>query len=338
VSAARSQSETPGQDSFLDIVANLVGILIILVIVIGAQATDAMVEAAPAIAPVVEPELDVDPADAKRAVDAVVDDIHRIDNKIKRQQVEVMYRLKERDKMLEVVTMIEQRLEQRRAELDDTHRERLDASRRLMAARMEMEDLKASRQALESETSPENVIEHLPTPMAKTVFGKEVHFRLSAGRLTYVPWDELVEMLKQEAPRKVWKLKDVPRITETLGPERGFRMHYSLRRSSPVDPMSGGRVARQGVELDRFVLVPVREGMGEPLSLALQDGSEFRNILGQYNPDRTTVTVWVYPDSFNEFRQLKASLFQDGYLAAGRPMPADQPIGGSPQGTRSAAQ
>ncbi len=322
----------------MDIVANLVGILIILVIVIGAQATDAMVEAAPAIAPLVEPEPDVDPTAAKRAVDAVVDDIHRIDNKIKRQQVEVMYRLKERDKMLEVVTMIEQRLEERRAELDDTHRQRLDASRELMAARMEMEDLKASRQALASEAAPENVIEHLPTPMAKTVFGKEVHFRLSEGRLTYVPWDELVEMLKQEAPQKVWKLKDVPRITETLGPKRGFRMHYTLRRSSLVDPMSGGRVARQGVELDRFVLVPIREGLGEPLNLALQDGSEFRNILDQYNPDRTTVTVWVYPDSFNAFRQLKASLFRDGYLAAGRPMPADQPIGGSPQGTRSAAQ
>jgi hypothetical protein len=338
VSATRSQSETPGQDSFLDIVANLVGILIILVIVIGAQATDAMVEAAPTIAPAVAPEPDVDLAAAQSAVDAVARDIHQIDAKIKRQEIEVLYRSKERDKMLEVVTRIEQRLEQRRAELDDTHRQRLDASRELMAARMEMEDLKASRQALESDASPENVIEHLPTPMAKTVFGKEVHFRLSQGRLTYVPWDELVEQLKQDAPQKVWKLKDVPRISETLGPERGFRMHYTLRRSSLVDPMSGARVMRQTVELDRFVLVPVREGLGEPLSLALSDGSEFRSILGQYNPDRTTVTVWVYPDSFNEFRQLKASLFQRGYLAAGRPMPDGQPIGGSPQGTRSAAQ
>ncbi len=322
----------------MDIVANLVGILIILVIVIGAQATDAMVEAAPEVASVVEPEPEVDPAAAQSAVDAVLDDIHRIDTKLKRQQVEVMYRLKERDKMLEVVTMIEQGLQERRAQLDDAGRQRLDSSRELMTARMEMEDLKASQRALQSETPPENVIEHLPTPMAKTVFGKEVHFQLSQGRLTYVPWDELVAQLKEEAPHKVWKLKDVPRVTETIGPVRGFRMHYTLRRTPLVNPMSGGRAARQQVELDRFVIVPVRDDMGEPLSQAMRDGSEFRSILGLYGPDRTTVTVWVYPDSFNEFRELKTSLFRDGYLAAGRPMPEGQPIGGSPQGTRSAAQ
>ena len=37
--------EGPGQDSFLDIVANLVGILIILVMVVGVRAKDAMVQA-----------------------------------------------------------------------------------------------------------------------------------------------------------------------------------------------------------------------------------------------------------------------------------------------------
>jgi hypothetical protein len=37
-----SSSEAPGQDSFLDIVANLVGILIILVMVVGARARQAL--------------------------------------------------------------------------------------------------------------------------------------------------------------------------------------------------------------------------------------------------------------------------------------------------------
>ena len=36
--AAQTENQGPGQDSFLDIVANLVGILIILVVVVGAQA------------------------------------------------------------------------------------------------------------------------------------------------------------------------------------------------------------------------------------------------------------------------------------------------------------
>ena len=38
---------TTGQDSFLDIVANLVGILIILVVVVGAQASASWVHATP---------------------------------------------------------------------------------------------------------------------------------------------------------------------------------------------------------------------------------------------------------------------------------------------------
>jgi hypothetical protein len=336
VAAHRAHDDTPGQDSFLDIVANLVGILIILVIVIGAQATDAMVDAAPNSQPETLPAVDL--AAAEDAVQAVASDIQQIDTKIKRQQVEVLYRSTERDKMLEVVTLIEQQMQQRREQLDETERAQLEAGRELMTARLELEDLKATRESLESQAAQPNVIEHLPTPMAKTVFGKEIHLRLAGGHLAYVPWDELVEQLKEEAPQKVWKLKDVPRITETLGPVRGFRMHYTLQRGQQVNTTRHTVSVRQQIELDRFVLVPLREDLGEPVARALQDESEFRSILAQFDPDRTTVTVWVYPDSFDDFRNLKAFLFEKGFVAAGRPMPAGQPIGGSPQGSRSAAQ
>ena len=43
---AESQIEAPGQDSFLDVVCNLVGILIVLVMLIAAQAKRGMVAAA----------------------------------------------------------------------------------------------------------------------------------------------------------------------------------------------------------------------------------------------------------------------------------------------------
>ena len=240
--------------------------------------------------------------------------------------------------MLQLVAVIEDGLNQQRQQLDETQRQRLDSSRDWMTARAELEDLKASRQALETEMPSQNVIEHLPTPMAKTVFGKEIHFRLQSGRLTYVPWDELIERLKTEAPEKVWKLKDAPHITETLGPIRGFGMQYTLRRTQQTRRIGSAMAVQQSIELDRFVLVPVQDNMGEPLAQALQDNSEFRDLLSLYDPNRTTVTVWVYPDSFNQFRSLKADLFRRGYLAAGRPMPEGHPIGGSPHGSRSASQ
>ena len=54
-------------------------------------------------------------------------------------------------------------------------------------------------------------------------------------------------------------------------------------------------------------------------------------MLGAFNPNAVTVTVWVYPDSFPEFRELKEELYQLGFLTASRPMPDGQPISGSPR-------
>ena len=326
----------PGQDSFLDVVANLVGILIILIMVIGAQTTDAMIDAKPDGGE--PPATAIDVAAARNAASAVEAGMHEIDGKLKRQRLEIEYRRKERDKMLQVTTAVEEQFQQQRAALDEQQRRHLEATRELLAARADLEDLKASRTALENATPPQNVIEHLPTPMAKTVFGTELHFRLLQGRLTYIPWDDLVAMLKEDAPRNVSKLKDSTQVTETLGPLGGFRMKYTLRRVQQVAPAAGGMAVQQRVELDRFVLVPIRDDLGEPLEQALSEGSEFRDTLKRLDPDRTTVTVWVYPDSFNQFRLVKAELFKQGFLTAGRPMPEGHPIGGSPDGSRSASQ
>jgi hypothetical protein len=60
--------------------------------------------------------------------------------------------------------------------------------------------------------------------------------------------------------------------------------------------------------------------------------------LASRKPRETVVTVWVYPDSFEKFRQLKAQLFAEGFLCAARPLPEGVRIGASPQGTRSSAQ
>lgn len=334
----RPKVAEPGQDSFLDIVANLVGILIILIMVIGAQATDAMVDATDS-SPSSDDQAQVDVKSAKATVSAVESDIHAISAKLKRHDVEIEFRRKERDKYLQYATLAEEALKKKRDELDQSQRDRIAATNQLLAARSELEDLKASEQALRNSMPQQKVIEHLPTPLASTVFGREIHFRLAKGRITYVPWDELVERLKQEAPDKLWKLKDSAKITEVLGPINGFRMQYTLRHARKTASVGSATVAVQTqIKLDRFVLIPVDENLGEPFDVAMRGDSQFRAILDGYDPDRTTVTVWVYPDSFEQFRTLKADLFKRGYLTAGRPMPDGQPIGGSPDGSRSAAQ
>jgi hypothetical protein len=46
----------------------------------------------------------------------------------------------------------------------------------------------------------------------------------------------------------------------------------------------------------------------------------------------------TYPESFGDFRTLKKALFDLGYTTAARPLPPGILIGGSPNGSRSAAQ
>lgn len=330
----RPADEAPGQDSFLDIVANLVGILIILVMIVGARAKDAMVQA-DMETDVIQP---VDVESARSASLAVQQDLESLVGRLQRQQLEITYRRLERDQTLAVVTAAEQELERQRSQLTDQQRQAHDLQVQLTAAERELFELQRRRQAVPDAVAEVKVIEHRPTPLAKTVFGQEVHFQLKGGRITLVPIDELVERFKTEAKEKAWKLRDAPQITETVGPIRGFRLRYTLKRVAHQFETRAGTVSQQRVELDHFVLVPVRDDLGETLDVALQPGSELRSVLAAYNPNQATVTVWIYPDSFDVFRPLKDELFKLGFLTASRPLPAGEPISGSPHGSRSAVQ
>lgn len=324
---------------FLDVVTNLIGILIIIIMVTGTRTTETMADAAVDAQAADHDDAQGELTATRLAADAVEKDIHAVTAKLQRQQLEINYRRSERDKTLAVLTAIEQEVSQQEQQLSAAQQEQLEKNRELLAARSELDEAKTSRESLERTPRTPNVIEQLPTPLAKAVYGEEVHFQLRGGRLTYVPWDEMVEALKREAPGKVYKLKDASEVTEALGPIRGFRMEYTLRRGQQLSPVGRGTVAvSQTIELDRFVLLPVDENLGEPLAQAYRENSELLAMLSRYEAKRTTVTVWVYPDSFGKFRDLKAKLYELGFLASARPMPDGHPIGGSPRGSRSAAE
>ena len=337
-----SHAEPPGQDSFLDVVANLVGIILILIMVVGTQVKNAYVAAIdkpPSESVPAEPSpLARDAAAAESAAKAVEKDFNNLTAKMQREQFEIDYRRMERDRIQTLIAAAEQTLNAKRDELTAAQREEYDIFAQLNLARRELRDLKLAKDATENSPPTPGIIEHLPTPMAKTVFGRELHLRLQEGKVAFVPLNELVERLKADAQRNTWKLKDSDSITEVLGPVDGFRMKYTLRKVERALHTQGGMARAQYVELERFILVPVTDDLGEPLELALAPGSGTRSLLKDYPPDRTTVTVWVYPDSFPDFRKLKAELFKLGYATAGRPLPEGHPIGGSPDGSQSAAQ
>jgi hypothetical protein len=103
-------------------------------------------------------------------------------------------------------------------------------------------------------------------------------------------------------------------------------MHYTFERI--------GNYAR----LRQCEFIPISPGLGETLEQALGPNSELRARLATHRPAATTVTLWTYGDSFNAYRRMKEELYQSGFSVAGRPMPPGKQIGGSPSGTKSAAE
>jgi hypothetical protein len=114
-------------------------------------------------------------------------------------------------------------------------------------------------------------------------------------------------------------------------------MEYVLRRAPlGLDEL----MQRHGVSFDLrgWELVPEYEGRGEPYETCLQPFSEFARTLNRLNPERATITMWVYPDGFPLYRRLRDDLHARGFLVAARPLPEGTPIKGSPSGSLSAGQ
>jgi hypothetical protein len=319
------------------VVANLVGILIILIMVIGVSAQDALLKAGPQ--PGDTQQLEARVAAEQQAAEDVEKNINReLAEKLGRQEQEVDSRRVQRNEMLVVVTAAERLLAEKRQQLDTTGQQSYDLNRQLAEAQNALRVLDNARRVAEHSTSPAAVVEHRPTPMAKTVFGKEIHFRLLDGRLAYVPLEELVRLAEADAPRTLPRLKDAPEATAQVGPIRGFTLRYTLKLQQYTADTGYGAVQQQKPVFDHCTLHAESAGAGEPFENALRPDSLFRRELARVDPQSTTVTVWVYPDGFGQFRQLKDELYKLGYLTASRPMPEGVHIGGSPHGTRSVIQ
>lgn len=327
--------DAPGQDSFLDVVCNLVGIMIVLVMVVAAHAKSALV-AGETNKRAAQSQPTIDVAAAERAARNVEAGIGELQRNIHSQVLEIAYRNLERDQIQKLVLLAEEELTRQRNQMSGEQQARLDLQQQVRGAERELDRVQLVIQS--NVKPPPAVIEHLPTPMAKTVFTSEVHFRLFNGRLTYVPLNEMVERMQADAPQKAHRLKNAARIEETLPIVQGFGGRYILRQAD-VDLVSKAGPARHTVvELERLWLVDAEDNLGEPFAAALQPGSQFRARLTGLDPKHTVITVWVYPDSFVHFRQLKEDLYRSGFLAAARPLPAGHPIGGAPDGSRSLAE
>src|SRR5262245_30625578 len=173
--------EMGGQDSFVDVVTNLVGVLIILVVIIGLRSK-------PAPAGIALPSELVDELEQlQQESGAVESEMQGLTSRIQSVRLELAARSLERQKLSYAVAVTENELATKRQQLSADEVRQLDLARELAAAQQELDDQNALLERAAS-TKPLAVeIKSYPTPLSKTVFGKELHFQLSGGRIAYIP-------------------------------------------------------------------------------------------------------------------------------------------------------
>jgi len=331
---SREDEQVIGSDSFLDVVTNIVGILIILVMVVGMRAerlpgpgaTDASLD-------------DDELRQAESTAASLEGDVLRLAGEMESLAATTANRYAERAVLAQFVSQRQYDLEQRRQQMTVGAREQFDLEKSVAAAQSRLKTLDEERRPLAAAKPAKIEIQNYPTPLSQTVFGKELHVQLRGGRVAAIPLDELIARFKQQAPQKVDRLRSQSEFTETLGPIDGFRLRYTLERvDMPLEKQLSTGHSGSYVQLYEYTLIPVSSQVGESLAEALGPTSRFRTELSRHDAGRTTVTLWSYPDSFGEFREMRKELYRLGYQVAGRPLPFGQPIGGSPQGSKSSAQ
>jgi hypothetical protein len=321
-------------DSFLDIVASVVSIMIIMVVMVGMRIKNAPVTVSlPTNPAMTQLEKDVAAEKLLRA------DVFKLVEQTRQIQQEAAQRGLQRDVMATMVTAVEQTIQDRRKKLDSAKQGDFDLARGLSEAKFQLDQLHRQRQQAADTPAAPVVVESYPTPISRAVDGPEAHLLISNGRVLFVPLEALLEEFQSQAKRQAHKLLDQPELTDTVGPVEGFRLRYTLERHdvSPEELRSTGHGGSY-VGLQRWTLTPVTNELGEPVRLALQPGSDFQQKLAKILPGRTTITIWVYPDGFDAFREIRKELYRQGYSIAARPLPMGEPIAGSPSGSKSAAQ
>ena len=378
-------------DSFLDIVANLVGILVILIMVIGVRAKKVANSSPESVAAAIETaKLDQAKKDALQSKIAAIDrqfeekqnapvipmaairqlqhpahnvtkteslrqqlhvektkaakintDAHEMNANIQQLRTASKYQNEERQRLQLAISLAEKAIAKRRSKLGEQQQVELAMAQELDSSKHALGELHRQISAVESLTKkPPKVLEHKSTPLAKTVFGEEEHFRISGGRIAYVPMPEIVSIMQRDVSSKKWKLQNQNEATEVIGPVNGFYGRYTIeKRRGIVQTDDGPRMAEM-IELREIDMVPEENTvLGEAVDGAIQSTqSEFLQRIAYLNPETTTITFWVYPDGYADFRKVKEALTGRGFRTAARVLRDGYLIGGAPGGSKSAAE
>jgi hypothetical protein len=333
-----------GFDSFLDIVANVVGIIIrmILVVWVGARSYTSGLQLLP------RPEQPPAQTAMTPLADPLEQELEQHRRELARLQARLLEQLRQLEQSRQLQTGPVQELAEvtaRRQALEQEMQQRKqarpkeDRSTDVSLAELQERSRRLAQElaALEAQSPPRKVLRYR-TPVSRPLQTEELIFEVRDGRVAFIDIEAMLQEVRQgmrdKAPllRTRWQTSDV---SGAVGP---FRLRYTVERQRdgalPVpDPTSDFRYGVSGWEVEPIVAV-----RGEAVQRALTPGSDFRQIVDFLDPQQTAVTFCVYPDSFAAYRQLRDYLHQRDLVVAGRPLPNGHPIASSRHGTLSRGQ
>ena len=339
-----------GSDSFLDVVANVVGILIILMVLAGIRAKTAPVnltDEAPDAAPVeaVPPKVvSPSPADLEaKAVrerelaalqtesDALQQELDRLRNAAESGESKLSELQSQDAVQRNRVAALASNLKGEVAALRDHQQEAESLEAAVSAVRVRLKKRQAEVAVAEKQPNRIEKLEHRITPVSRVISENEteLHFRCLGEKVAVVPIEELVERMKGQMERQRDVILRLKKYSGSVGPVRGWNLNYIVETQQQLGMIRAS--------VSQFEILPESDLKGERSDVALRPESVFRNELRKAEPG-STITFWVYPDSFVLYRKLQALAHREGFTVAARPLPEGTPIMGSPNGSRSAAQ
>jgi hypothetical protein len=340
-------------DSFLDVVANVVGIIIRLILVawVGARSYNSVQEllkekhanaAASQLAALPADPLEQELTHHRQELAVVQARLleqlrHLEDVKLKDQ---------EKQGQLTVLVSRRQEIEQQQSTLDQILAGRMANQRNQAVTLAEIQQrrqhLTEEIQALEKLPPPSHTI-HYRTPVSRPVLTEELMFECRGGRVAFIDIAGMVQEIKEGMEAKSQMLRTQWQVADVTRPIGAFRLQYTIERHrGTLDAFSSGSMPagesgfRYG--LGEWHVEAIAATRGESASEALAPHSQFRQIVDVLDPQQAVVTFWVYPESFALFRQWREYLYDRELEVAGRPLPEGIPISGSKSGTVSRGQ
>lgn len=330
-----------GSDSFLDIVANLVGILIVLIMLAGLQAARAPVSDAeliaaghsplpatpePAVpsAPVEPPDIpDPDPqpdepvpempaGPTAQEIAVAIENARRKASELSEQLATAEF--DSSNAQLRIIQQELSRQSEKLSELQEQYRSTKiragSSSQQLAALDAEYEKLRgrlvdANRQLekLSQTAPPTESLELRINPIARRVSGTEIAFRVDGGRVLHMPIDDLLRQVRSREKYSAMSMLKGETQRGRVGPIEGVTLTYELRTATVSD--SSGAV---GFLPQLTGIISIESNApDEPVDQALAESGILSRILLNA-PRDAVIRLFVATDSFQAGRRVSSAI------------------------------